>query len=125
MRDIRLLLAIEAIGLAGAALLHLPPSGDPAQSPSIYEGTISVVLFVALALAVARPSWAAWIALLSQAFALLGASIGLYLAVRGVGPNSAADLAFHVAIVVLLIWGLIMAWQSRSGPSPAASAPAL
>jgi hypothetical protein len=122
-RDIRLLLAIEAISLAGAALLHLPqPSGDPTRSPSIYEGTIALVLLIGLGVGLARPSWAAWAALATQAFGLVGASIGLYLAVRGVAPDSAADLVFHVAIVALLVWGLVVAWQARSSAAGRSSA---
>jgi hypothetical protein len=60
--------------------------------------------------------------LATQAFGLLGASIGLYLAVRGVAPDSAADLVFHVAIVALLVWGLVVAWQARSSAAGRSSA---
>jgi hypothetical protein len=123
MRDLRVLLAIEALSLAAAAFLHLPQAGAEAtNSPSIYEGTIAVVLLVGLLVAVARPDWAAWAALITQAFAIVGAWIGLFLAIRGVGPNSVPDLVFHVAIVVLLAWGLQVAWQSRSTPSHRGSA---
>jgi hypothetical protein len=123
LRDLRVLLAIEALILAAAAFLHLPPAGIAAtNSPSIYEGTIAVVLFAGLLVALARPDWAAWAALITQAFAIVGASIGLFLAIRGVAPNSVPDLVFHVAIVVLLAWGLLVAWQSRSTASRGGSA---
>ena len=114
MRDLRIILLIEIVALGAAAVLHLPPGGDPTQSPSIYEGTIALVLLVGLVIVLVRPSWGPWAALLTQAFALVCASIGLYLAVIGVGPNSIPDLVFHVAIVALLIWGLIVAWGARS-----------
>lgn len=127
MRDIRVLLAIEAAALGGAAILHLPASGDPTESASIYEGTIAVILIVGLAIVLALPSWGAWAALLAQAFGLIGASIGLYLALRGVAvaPNTPQDNVFHVAIIVLLVWGLFVAWRARTDrPSGARAAAA-
>jgi hypothetical protein len=41
-----------------------------------------------------------------QGFALLGTLIGAFTIAVGVGPPTAPDIAYHIAIVVVLIWGL-------------------
>jgi hypothetical protein len=46
--------------------------------------------------------------LAGQAFALLGTLIGVFTIAVGVGPRTTPDIAYHIAIVVVLIWGLVI-----------------
>jgi hypothetical protein len=112
IRNLRWLIVIEAVSLAAAAILHTEMFRlDPFNTVGIYEGTIALVLFAGLAVIVVWPAWTRPVAFVTQTFALAGASIGLYLAIRGVGPNSIPDLVFHVAIVAILIVGVVVAWR--------------
>jgi hypothetical protein len=49
------------------------------------------------------------IGLAAQAFALLGTLVGVFTIAIGVGPRTVADIAYHLAIVVALVWGLVVA----------------
>jgi hypothetical protein len=51
----------------------------------------------------------------TQAVALAGASIGLYLALRGIAPNTALDIVYHFALIGLLVVGLVVAWRVNLG----------
>jgi hypothetical protein len=118
---VRLLLLLEAASLGVAALLHTGYlTGGPFDTAAYYESAIAIVLLIGLAVTYAWPGATRWTALVVQAFALAGASIGLYLAIRGIGPNTMPDMVFHVALVVVLIGGLAVAW--RSSPDRPASA---
>jgi hypothetical protein len=46
--------------------------------------------------------------------ALLGAFVGIFTIAIGVGPRTVPDLTYHAAIVVVLVWGLIVAARVRS-----------
>jgi hypothetical protein len=37
----------------------------------------------------------------------------------GVGPQTRPDIVYHVAIVVVLIWGLVVAWHLPREGTPA------
>jgi two-component system OmpR family response regulator len=49
------------------------------------------------------------LALLGQAFALIGTMLGLFTIFLGIGPQSAPDLVFHLALLALLLAGLYFA----------------
>jgi uncharacterized protein YjeT (DUF2065 family) len=114
MTTVRRLMAIESISLLIAAALHaglvIP---GPFDTAAIFETSIALVLLPGLAIATARPAWAGWAALATQAFALIGTAIGLVLVVRGVGPNSVPDVVYHVVLIALIAIGLGLAWQAR------------
>jgi hypothetical protein len=55
-------------------------------------------------------------ALAALVLALAGASIGLYLAVRGLGPNTPLDIAYHFALVAVLLFGITVASRIPSNP---------
>lgn len=116
MAFLRGLLATEAAAFAAAALVHsgviIGGFEDPAAATA--ESIIGLVLVGGALLAWSRPSWTRRVALAVQGFALAGSLIGLYLAVRGVGPNTVPDLVFHVGIVVTLVVGLILAARPPS-----------
>lgn len=106
-----LFLLVEAASFTAASLIHsgVLITGYEHPIARIAEGIIAAVLFVGLALAWRRPPWARWVSLTVQGFALLGTLVGLFTIARGVGPRTIPDLVFHVGIVAVLAWGLIVA----------------
>jgi len=45
----------------------------------------------------------------AQAFALVGTLVGIFTIAIGVGPRTGPDIAYHIAIVAVLVAGLIVA----------------
>jgi hypothetical protein len=115
MTFLRRLLAIEAAAFAAAALVHsgvlIRGSTDPGAA--IAEGVIGLLLAVGAVVTWRWREWTRPVAIAVQGFGLVGALIGLYLAVRGVAPNTAPDLVFHVAIVATLTYGLVRGIRGR------------
>jgi hypothetical protein len=119
---LRWIMAVAAASLLVAAGLHagLVIAG-PFDDAAMYETGVAVVLLIGLVLTFNGPTWAKWGGLAATVLALAGASIGLYLALRGVGPNTVLDLVYHVALVVLLVVGIGVAW--RISPEVAGNRP--
>ena len=109
---LRLTLAAAALSLLVAAGLHaglvLPGRFDDA---AMYEAGVAVVLLVGFGLTFVGPAWARWGGLAASIVALAGASIGLYMALRGIAPNTVLDLVYHVALMALLLAGIVAAWR--------------
>jgi hypothetical protein len=116
MQTIRFLLLFEAAIFAAAALIHFGAiaAGYEHDKAGVAESVIATVLFAGAILTWFGPSWTRGVGIAAQAFALIGVLIGLFTIVVGVGPRTAADIAYHLAIVAVLIWGLIAAAGSRS-----------
>jgi len=110
MREIRTLLIIEAVAFALASLTHLGVLIDGLEDPGAgtAEGVIGAVLAAGLVATFALPAWTRAIGLVVQGFALAGTSIGLYLVLRGIGPNTVPDVVFHVGIFAFLVLGLVV-----------------
>ncbi len=110
------LLLVEAAGFATASVLHagLVVSGfeDPAAATA--EGIIAAVLTTAAAVGQWRRSWVRALAIVAQAFALLGSLVGATLLVA-VGPLTPVDVALHVAFLVVLPVGLVLAIRAGRG----------
>ena len=106
---VRRFLALEAAAFLGAALVHagvlLP--GYEHWKAATAETVIGAVLGAALLAVVLAPGSSRAIALGAQGFALLGTAVGLFTIAIGVGPRTVPDLAFHGAIVAVLIAGLV------------------
>jgi len=115
---IRVLLLVEAVAFGLASLIHrgLLVSGYADPGASTAEGIIGIVLALGLLATFLMVERTRLAALLAQGFALAGTSIGLFLVIRGVGPNTVPDVIFHVGIWLLLLVGLIVAAR---GPSSA------
>ena len=56
-----------------------------------------------------RPAWTRQAGLAARGFALLGTLVGIFTIIVGVGPRTVPDVVYHVAIVVVLVWGLMSA----------------
>jgi hypothetical protein len=123
-RTIRLFLLLEGVSFVLAALVHLGMlvSGYEHRDASFYEGTIGAVLLLGWALTWVLPAWSRTIAIAAQGFALLGTTVGTYLAVVGVGPHTVPDVVYHVGIWLVLAWGLVVAARAPADagrPTPA------
>jgi hypothetical protein len=112
MTLLRWIMAVAAASLLVAAAFH---SGTvipgPLDTAAYYETGIAVILVVGLVQTFVAPSAARWIGVVALAISLAGASVGLYLALRGLGPNTVPDIVYHVALVALLLIGLVVAWR--------------
>lgn len=116
---LRGIMAVAALSLLAAAALHaglvIP---GPFDDAAMYETGVAAVLILGIGATFISPAWARWGGLVVTVFALAGASIGLYMALRGLAPNTAPDVVYHVALIGLLLVGVAVAWR---GPSRRAS----
>jgi hypothetical protein len=110
-RTIQYFLLFEAATFVAASLIHAGVfiAGYEHQKARIAETVIAIVLLAAAAWSWIRPLSARTAGLAGQGFALFATLIGIFTIVVGVGPRTVPDLAYHVAIVIVLIWGLIAA----------------
>lgn len=113
MAAIRLFLLIQGASLILAALVHFGvlASGYEHQPAGTAETVIGCVLLAALALTLLLPAAGRRIGLLAQAFALLGTCVGIFTIIIGVGPQTTADILYHVVLVTLLVAGLVVTWR--------------
>jgi len=110
---LRWIMGVGAVSLLIAAALHagLIIRG-PYDSAAMYEAIIAVILVVGIGLTFLTTPWARWGALATLVVSVAGASVGLFLAIRGAGPNTVPDVIYHVALVALLLVGVAVAWRS-------------
>lgn len=113
-QEIRLFLLFEGLSFVLAALVHFGVLIQGYQHPfaPFAESLIALVLLAGLGLTWTWPNQTRSIGVGVQAFALLGTLVGLYTIAVGVGPRTIPDLGFHVTIVIVLIWGLIVATRA-------------
>ncbi len=111
MRVIRLFMLFEAAAFVIASMIHsgLLMTGYEHDRARIAEGVIAVVLLTGAASTWIRPAWTRKAGLAAQAFALLGTLIGVFTIAIGIGPRTLPDVAYHVAIITVLIIGLVIA----------------
>jgi hypothetical protein len=105
----------EAASFIAAALVHsgLLIEGYEHPQARIAESIIAIVLFVGAALTWIRPAWVRRVGLAAQGFALLGTLVGVFTIAIGIGPRTIPDIAYHIGIVVILMWGLSAAMRAR------------
>jgi hypothetical protein len=110
-RAIRAFLAFEAATFIVAALVHfgILTNADPHEAAATGEGVIAIALAIGLALTWTGLLSVATVGILAQGFALFGTLVGILTIVAGVGPQSAPDIAYHVAISGVLIVGVVVA----------------
>jgi len=119
MQTIRQFLAMEAAVFGLAALVHAGwlIRDYEHREARIAETVIATVLAVGLIVTWIRPASFRLAGLAAQGFALLGTLVGIFTIVVGVGPRTVPDLVYHVAIVIVLVYGLRLALASRALPS--------
>ena len=117
---IRLFLLVEGASFLLASLVHrgLLVSHYEHAEAAIAESAIAALVLLGLALTWVASAWTREIGIVAQALALLGTLVGVFTIVIGVGPRTAPDVAYHVSIIVVLIWGLAYAigrfpWRTR------------
>ena len=115
---LRSLLLFEAATFLVAAAIHFGVlvDGYGHREAGTAETVIAVVLLAGLALTWARPPWPRRAAIGAQAFAALGVLVGLFTIAIGVGPRTVPDVAYHLAILAVLVAGLVLAAR-RGVPS--------
>ncbi|HKI44479.1 MAG TPA: hypothetical protein VKA08_04000 [Balneolales bacterium] len=113
----KILIFLEAALFIVAALVHSGKmvSGFKHNKARIAEGVIAIVLLSGFVLGFVSPAWLNAAGLTVQAFALLGTLVGLFTMLIGVGPRSVPDYVFHIMIIILLGFGLIITGK----PDPA------
>ena len=108
---IRAFLLFEAATFILAALIHAGHFFDGYEhfEAHVAETVIAIVLGIALLVSWLKPTRTRAAGLLGQGFALLGTLVGLFTIGVGVGPRTVPDVVYHVAIVLILVWGLLVA----------------
>ena len=112
MRDvIRVFLLAEAATFILAAMIHagLLISGYEHREARIAESIIGAVLLAGAAVAWIRPAWTRRAGLFAQGFALFWTLVGIVTIIVGIGPRTPVDVAYHISIVAVLVWGLLVA----------------
>jgi hypothetical protein len=108
---IRTFLLAEAATFVVAALIHSGwlMSGYEHHEARVAESIIAAVLLAGAALAWLRPMWTRAAGLVAQGFALFLTLVGIVTIAVGIGPRTPLDIVYHVVIVAVLVWGLIVA----------------
>jgi hypothetical protein len=111
IQSIRVFMFVEAAAFTAAALVHagLLVGGYEHREARNAETVIAAVLLVGLAFTWIRPRSARRAGLAAQGFALLGTLVGLFTIAIGIGPRTAPDIIYHTAIVIVLVFGLMVA----------------
>jgi multisubunit Na+/H+ antiporter MnhB subunit len=114
----------EAATFVIAALIHAGVLIQGYQHPEARtaEAVIAIVLLVGVALTWVRPAWVRQAGLAAQGLALFGTLIGLFTIAVGVGPRTVPDIVYHIGIVIVLIWGLVVAARARSDEATSTTA---
>ena len=114
-RAIRRFLLLEAASLVVASLAHsgLLVEGYVHAHARVAESVIAAVLLAAVVASAALPGATRRLALVAQAFALLGTLVGVFTIILGIGPRTAPDVVYHLALVTLLLAGLRFARRAR------------
>ena len=111
LESLRMLMLFEAATFIVAALIHSGALiiGYAHDKARIAESVIAIVLLGSVVSTWIWPAWGRRAAMAGQGFALLLTLIGVFTIIVGVGPRTVPDIVYHVAIVAVLVWGLIIA----------------
>ena len=104
-----LVVAVAAFALASSIHAGLWLSGWEHSRAATAEGVIAAVLALGLVATWIWPAGRRGIALGILGFALLGTLVGVFTIAVGVGPRTAPDIVYHIVILAVLTWGLVVA----------------
>jgi len=112
-RTIQFFMLFEAATFIAAALIHsgMLIAGYEHDKARIAESVIAIVLLATVVSTWMWPVWTRRAGIAGQGFALMLTLIGVFTIIVGVGPRTIPDIAYHAAIVAVLVWGLIIAKQ--------------
>ncbi len=115
MGVVRKFVLAEGIAFAAAASVHFGvlTHGYEHQAAGTAESVIAAVLLVGFGLTWVWPRTTRGIGIGVQAFALFGTAVGIFTIAVGIGPRTVPDIAYHVGIVIALVWGLVAAVRER------------
>lgn len=113
---IRTFMLVEAATFIAAASVHAGAlvGGYEHREARIAESVIAFVLLAGAAWTWIRPASARAAGIAAQGFALLGTLVGILMVVIGPGPRTVPDVVYHIGIVIVLAWGLAVAWRSSA-----------
>ena len=119
--SLRSLMLLETMAFLAAAAIHAGflVAGYEHREARIAETVIAAVLLIGAIAASFGPVWARRAGLVAQGFALVGTMVGIFTIAIGVGPRTLADVIYHIIIVSVLIYGLLLAVRARAGASGA------
>lgn len=108
---VRRFLLVEAATFITAAAIHggWLVSGYEHREARIAESIIAVVLLTGAVIASARPASTRAVGVFAQGFALFVTLVGVTMIAVGVGPRTGPDILYHIAIVAVLVWGILVA----------------
>jgi hypothetical protein len=111
----KVLLAFEALLFAVAALVHagIAFRGFEHARAATAEGVIAAILALGLIGCLAMSKRVRVVALVAQGFALLGTLVGAFTIAIGIGPQTKTDLMFHVLLLLLLPFGLLVTSKDK------------
>ncbi len=117
---IRLFLLLEGATFVLAALVHAGAvvEGFAHRQARIAESVIAIVLLGGLVLTWIAPQWTRRIGVGAQALALLGTLMGVTAIAVGVGPRTVPDIIYHIGILAVLVWGIVVARRSPNDVAP-------
>lgn len=117
MTVVRALIGATAGSLLIASLIHsgLLVEGYRHRQAATAEGVIAVVMLIGLALTWSPAPWSDRAAVGALGFGLLGTLVGMFTIVIGVGPRTAADVVYHIALLAALTAGLFLAVRAAPG----------
>lgn len=115
MMAIRGLLLAQIAIFGSAALIHFGVlfDGYLDQAAGTAETVIAIVLLAGLLLTWSRSPWGRRGPIGAHAFALIGTLVGLSLTVL-IGPRTALDIGYHLAMVAALMVGRVASVRGAS-----------
>lgn len=118
-RTVRVILGVEAASFLLAATVHagVLVRGYEHHEAMLAESVIGAVLLGGLVITWVRPRSMFTVAAGVQVFALSGTLVGIWTMIVGVGPRTVPDVVYHVAIVLVLVSGVRLAWRARGTES--------
>ena len=110
-RVIRSYLVVEAAIFFIAAAVHggVLLGGYEHREARIAETAIAAALLLGAVVSWMRPPLTRMAGIGAQGFALFWTLVGIATIAAGIGPQTVADIAYHIAVVLLLLRGLLVA----------------
>lgn len=113
----RTFISLAALSLIVASLIHLEVviDGYGHREAGIAEAVIAVVMLIGLAFTWLPGRRGRQAGVASLGFGLIGALVGLFTIMIGVGPQTTPDVIYHATLTVVLVVGLIVAGRGLAG----------